>query len=443
MPYLDTQRPLGVKRWQIIMPVVLIMYTISFFDRANIAMALPYIAADLALSPIESGWIGAAFAWGYVITQILGAVLALRFGPRKLIGYCLFLFGSAAIGTGFAHTSGQLMIMRFLLGLAEGPIYAAVSMMLAQWFIKAERGRAFGIWNLAVPLGGGLAGPVSGALLAHYDWRLMLVIEGVPAWLFCLVWFYAIPKDMHSASWLPACDREYIESALAIEQKTHGKSESDSWWKVFKEPIVWMLSLGFGLSNILLYGTTLWLPTILKSYNDLSEISIGVVSGAPFFITMIGVWYITRRSDRHQQERRLHAAIPTIITGLIMLVAAWIPAKHYWLQIACFMLMGFTLKMLTPLIFARLTEILPLQKAIPAVAIVSGVGTFIGQLIGPLIVGYARAMSTDYRVSLLLLAGCAIGGGLILLASKTDTECSQENSTEYTSAGARVESNSR
>ncbi len=35
------------------MPTVLIMYTISFFDRANIAMALPYITKDLGLTPVE------------------------------------------------------------------------------------------------------------------------------------------------------------------------------------------------------------------------------------------------------------------------------------------------------------------------------------------------------------------------------------------------------
>ena len=144
---------LGAKRWQMIMPAVLIMYTISFFDRANIAMALPYMSKELGLSPVEAGWIGGAFAWGYVITQLLAAVLALRFGSRKLIGCCLFLFGGAAITTGFARTFEEVMAMRFILGLAEGPIYAAVSMLLAQWFIKSERGRAFGIWNLAVPLG--------------------------------------------------------------------------------------------------------------------------------------------------------------------------------------------------------------------------------------------------------------------------------------------------
>lgn len=414
-----TTAGLGAKRWQIIMPTVLIMYTISFFDRTNIAMALPYISQDLNLTPIQVGWIGGAFAWGYVITQILGALLALKLGSRRLIGWCLILFGATAIGTGFARTAEEVMLMRFLLGLAEGPIYAAVSMLIAQWFVKSERGRAFGIWNLAVPLGGFLAGPVSGALLAHYDWRMMLIVEGVPAWLFCVIWFRAIPHGLQAAAWLSDTDRSAIERELLAEQQGHGHSQQEPWWKVFNEPVVWLLSLGFGLSNILLYGTTLWLPTILKSYSDLGSVTVGILSGSPFLMTMLGVWYITRRSDRHNQERRLHAAIPTVITGLIMLAAAYVPQELYWLQIALFVGMGFTLKMLTPLIFARLTEILPLQKAVLAVALVSGIGTFIGQFVGPLLVGYARALSSDFRLSLMIMAACAIAGGLVITMSKT------------------------
>ncbi|MNL51000.1 hypothetical protein D3C87_1740620 [compost metagenome] len=105
-----------------------------------------------------------------------------------------------------------------------------------------------------------------------------------------------------------------------------------------------------------------------------------------------------------------------------MIAAAYVPANLYWLQIALFISMGFPLKMLTPLIFARITEILPLSKAIPAVAFVSAVGTFVGQSVGPLLVGYTRALSTDFRISLLALGACAIGGGLAILASKTSAE---------------------
>jgi MFS family permease len=179
------------------------------------------------------------------------------------------------------------------------------------------------------------------------------------------------------------------------------------------------MTLGFGLNTILLYGITLWLPTVLKSYHALSETQIGFLAGAPFVMSMLGIYYISWRSDKHGQERRWHAAIPTMITGLLMIAAAFVPAPLYYLQIALFIALGFTLKMLMPLVFSRITEILPMRKAVPALAFVSGVGNLIGQFLGPLLVGYVRSISHDYMPSLLTLGGAALLGGIALAVAKT------------------------
>jgi MFS family permease len=413
---------IGSKRWLVILPAAFLMYTISFFDRVNIGMALPYIAKELKLDSVEAGWIGAAFAWGYIVTQLGGGYLALKFGARRLIGICLVLFGAASCATGLASSFTELAAFRILLGLAEGPIYVATSMFLAQWFMKSERGRAFGLWNLAVPAGAFLAGPISGAILTHYDWRVMMMAEGLPAWIFAAIWFLAIPKSFDAANWLSEPDREIIRANLATEQATYRVPEVDPWWSIFTEPAVWFLTIGFALNGVLLYGTTLWLPTIMKSYGQLSPFAIGLYSGAPFIASMVGIWYISDHSDKHHQERRLHAAVPTALTGVFMIAAAFVPDHVFYLQIALFVILGFTLKMLNPMVFARLTEVLPMRKAVPAVAVVSGLGNFIGQFAGPLIVGYVKSASRDFFWSLLVLGMCALLGGLAIALSKTKDE---------------------
>ena len=426
MNRLNVDNSMGRSRWLVVLPMVFMVYMLAYFDRVNIGMALPHMSAELNLTPVQAGWIGGGFAWGYALTQLLAGWLALVFGPRRLIGMCLFLFGGAAMLTAFAQDFWQVLGVRILLGAAEGPVYAATSLLLAQWFIKAERGRAFGIWNLGAPLGGFLAGPISGALIAHHDWRIMLIVEGLPAWLLCLAWFKAIPSKIDTAKWLSGNDRETIQRELEREQADLRQPESDKWWTIFSELAVWWLTIGFGLNTILLYGITLWLPSIMKSYGQLSETMIGFISGAPFVMTMFGIWYICRRSDRHGMERRWHAAIPTMASGLIVIAAAMVPAPLFWIQIILFLMMGFTLKMLMPLIFARLTEILPTRKAMPAVAFVSGVGNLIGQFLGPLMVGYIRSVSSDYRMSLLFLGCCSLLGGIAIAFAKTGSEISPE-----------------
>ncbi|MDQ7982547.1 MFS transporter [Paraburkholderia sp. SARCC-3016] len=412
-------KDMAKKRWFIILPAVFVMYMISFFDRVNVGMALPYIAKEFALSPVQAGWVGGSFAWGYIVTQMLAGYLALRLGPRRLIGFCLILFGTFAMLTGLARNFGELLAIRFVLGLAEGPIYAASSMLLTQWFIKSERGRAFGISNLSVAAGGFLAGPISAAVLAHHDWRVMMIVEGLPAWIFCLVWFYAIPRRLDAARWLSNADREAIEHHIAEEQAAHKDKNADSWLTIFKEPFVWMLVIGFACSQIILYGLTLWLPTIFKTTDQMSGMMVGVLSGAPFVMSMLGIYYITNRSDKRNQERRWHAAIPMLVSGALLICLALSPVRFLYLQIGLILAVGFMLKMPTPLISSHLTEILPLRKAVPAVGVVIGGGSFLGQLLGPLLVGYAKSISTSFGPSFIALGVAGICGGLVLLAARS------------------------
>jgi len=413
-----TVKSMARKRWFIILPAVFVMYMISFFDRVNVGMALPYIAKEFALNPVQSGWIGAAFAWGYIVTQLLAGYLAIRLGPRRLIGICLMLFGGLSMLTGFARNFQELLAVRFALGLSEGPIYAASAMLLAQWFIKSERGRAFGISNLSVAAGGFLAGPISALVLAHHDWRVMMIVEGLPAWIFCLVWFYAIPRGLGAARWLSSADRQTIEYHIAHEQAAHKDRNVDSWLTIFKEPFVWMLVLGFACSQIILYGLTLWLPTIFKANDRISSMMVGVLSGAPFIMSMLGIYYITSRSDKHNQERRWHAAVPMAVSGILLICLALTPARLLYTQIALILAVGFVLKMPTPLISSYLTEVLPLRKAVPAVGLVIGGGSFLGQLLGPLLVGYTKSISTNFGPSFIALGVIGVCGALILLAAR-------------------------
>jgi hypothetical protein len=49
-------------------------------------------------------------------------------------------------------------------------------------------------------------------------------------------------------------------------------------------------------------------------------------------------------------------------------------------------------------------------------------GNFVGQFAGPLVVGYAKSVSNDYFLSLLVLGICAILGGCSILFAQTSNE---------------------
>jgi len=144
------------QRWLRIIPVALIMYTISYVDRTNISLALePSISSmmkDLMMDDELKGKIGGIFFLGYVLLQIPGGYWASRWSARKLVSIFLVCWGICAVGCGLAQTFNQFAVMRFLLGVAESGVFPATMVLLASWLPRNERARANAYWNLCQPL---------------------------------------------------------------------------------------------------------------------------------------------------------------------------------------------------------------------------------------------------------------------------------------------------
>ena len=96
------------QRWLRIIPVALIMYTISYVDRTNIALALdPKISSmmrDLAMDDAMKSTAAGIFFWGYLALQIPAGHLANHWSAKKVIAILLVLWGVCAAGCGLVKT---------------------------------------------------------------------------------------------------------------------------------------------------------------------------------------------------------------------------------------------------------------------------------------------------------------------------------------------------
>jgi len=192
------------KRWLRIIPVALIMYTISYVDRTNISLALdkdPKISTmmrDLLMDDRLKGQAAGIFFLGYVLLQIPGGHWASHWSPKKLISILLVAWGICAVGCGLTRTSGQFQAMRFFLGAAESAVFPATTVLLANWFPRAERARANGYWNLCQPLAVVGSAPITAMLLGYWGWQKMLIAEGILPFIWLPIWWIFIsdhPKE--------------------------------------------------------------------------------------------------------------------------------------------------------------------------------------------------------------------------------------------------------
>ena len=111
--------------------------------------------------------------------QIPGGILATRWSAKRFIGIMILVWGVFAILEGLVQNVTQLIVVRFLLGVAEGGVWPAMLVLLSQWFPVNERARAYGFWMVNLAISSIITQPLSGAIVQTQGWRGLFVIEGL------------------------------------------------------------------------------------------------------------------------------------------------------------------------------------------------------------------------------------------------------------------------
>ena len=143
-------------------------------DRVNIAFAMPGgMDEELGISATMAGGGWDLLYWLSVL-QVPGGKIAVHGSGKKFIGWSLVARAVISVLTGLVTSQYQLLVLRFLLGVAEGGMLPVVLTMISNWFPDAERGRANAIVIMFVPIAGIITAPVG---LDYYRTRLALAVH--------------------------------------------------------------------------------------------------------------------------------------------------------------------------------------------------------------------------------------------------------------------------
>src|SRR5258707_10572071 len=88
-----------------LMPVLFIVYVLSYLDRVNIGYAKLQFNADLGFSDAVYGLGAGIFFVGYMIFEIPSNLLLERVGARATISRIMVLWGVASACTMFIHSA--------------------------------------------------------------------------------------------------------------------------------------------------------------------------------------------------------------------------------------------------------------------------------------------------------------------------------------------------
>src|SRR5437879_13089470 len=111
---------LRFKATHVVLAMLCVMYFITYVDRVNIGTAASEIQKELHLSNTQIGLVFSAFAYPYLLFQVIGGWVADKFGPRRALTICGIIWAGATIVTGLVHGLIALFVARVILGFGEG-----------------------------------------------------------------------------------------------------------------------------------------------------------------------------------------------------------------------------------------------------------------------------------------------------------------------------------
>jgi ACS family glucarate transporter-like MFS transporter len=300
------------------------MYFITYLDRVNVSTAAAGFGKEFSLSKTQIGLVFSAFAYPYLVFQIIGGWVSDRFGAKRTLIACGVLWAVATVLTGLAGGLLSMLVARLLLGLGEGATFPASTAAMSRWVAKEKRGFAQGITHAAARIGNAVAPAVIVAVMATYGWRESFYVCAGISFIWVGLWavtFTEFPKDH------PRITAE--ETAVLPSPKPKGAAVP--WALLFKRmaPVTIVYFC---------YGWTLW-QYFLHSYNlDLKKSAL--FASSVFFAGVIGDTLgglvtdrILIRTGSLNKARSVMVAVCMMLTLLVLLPLLWM--HNLYVSLAC------------------------------------------------------------------------------------------------------------
>lgn len=330
-------------RWKHIIPATILVYIVAYMDRTNIAIGIAGgMNKDLGMTASFAGLVAGIFFIGYIFLQIPGGQIAERYSAKKFIAWTIVVWGGFAAITGFVRDPIQLLIIRFILGVAEGGVYPAILALIGHWFPNHERARAIAFFQMNLAAASIITGPLSGWLIEVWGWREMFIIEGIISLALLFVWMPLVSDYPHQAKWLDPKELNWLNQQFAEDKALIKLDDKASVKTVLSSINLWKLVAIYFFFQIGFYGFALWMPMLIKQLTGSGMSIVGLLTAAPYILCIFGQYYIAKLCDQ-TMNRRLYTAIP-MIGFAVCLTLSILLENSTWLAYGMMVLCGFFLQ---------------------------------------------------------------------------------------------------
>lgn len=183
----------GFKKW-IITATLIFSTLMELIDATVVNVAMPHMMGNLGVSFDNIGWVITSYSVAIIMVLPISGWLGRRFGRKKYYMASMILFTIASFFCGNSGSLTELIIFRFIQGLAGGGLSPTSQAILIETWPKKELGMAMAMFGMGAVLGP-LIGPILGGYITdHFSWRWCFYIN-IPMCMIALCMISTFIKD--------------------------------------------------------------------------------------------------------------------------------------------------------------------------------------------------------------------------------------------------------
>jgi sugar phosphate permease len=411
MAYFTLTIPRRVTTSGLVLFLLCLMYFITYVDRVNVGTAAPVIKAELGLSNTDLGLIFSGFAYPYAVFQIIGGLLADKWGPRFTLLVCGLIWATSTALMGLAGGVLSLFLLRFALGFGEGATFPTATRAMQSWVPAEERGFAQGITHAFARLGNAITPPLVVFLMALLTWRGSFVVLGVVSFFWVVVWYWYYRDDPREHKGITAEEL----ARLPLGDVKQGAQKSRIPWRHLVMRM-WPVTLTYFCYGWSLWLYLNWLPSFFKEGYQLDIKNSALFASGVFFAGVVGDTVGGMISDRILQNTGdLQKARRNVIALAMLGAAACLLGVFFSRDLTVIALLlsagFFCLELVIGPIWAVPMDIAP-QYAGTASGLMN-FGSAVAAIVSPLVFGFVVDLTGNWTLPFigsvaLLLLGAAL-----------------------------------
>jgi MFS transporter, Spinster family, sphingosine-1-phosphate transporter len=370
---------------------------LNYIDRSVLFAVQPLVQSEFHLTNAELGYLTSAFLGFYMIAAPFTGPLADRYSRKAIIILGAIFWSLLTLLTAITHTYWELLVRHTLVGIGEATFVTIAPTFVADLFPENLRGRIFGIFYLAIPVGTAAGYLLGGKLGPAHGWRFPFYVAAAPGFLLAMAMLF-----------IPEPQRGQFDSLQETAERGTilGLAHNSAFWTV---------TLGMSAMTFALGGIQVWMPTFLsqaRGYTlEAANLFFGkivVVDG--ILASWLGGWLGDRLLPRMKSSYYFVSAVSMGLGVPVMIIALFNKGP---LMLPAIALAAFLLLLNTSPLNTALVNSVGAHIRATAIAVNIFIFHLLGDVPSPTLMGYVADKHSLQAAFILPVIAMAISSAIL------------------------------